>query len=93
MLTRYQRAFLKAYGKAQLLLKSHAVASYDFGNGDSCFLILSCEELWTSYRCRQENHEVLKWFHPHTTPCWAEYDISEDDFSEYMKRRFSLLYK
>lgn len=92
MLDRRQRAILKAYGKAQLTLKSHAVVFYDYGNGDSDYLVLPCDELWTSWRCRREDHEVINWLHPHTHPYWEEYDISDDDFSEYMHKRFSILY-
>ena len=93
MLDGKQKAILKAYGKAQLTLKSHAVVSYDCVNTDLGYLVLPCDELWTSWRCRRKDHEVISWMHPHTQPYWDEYDILEDDFSEYMHKRFSILYK
>lgn len=91
MLNDEQRAIVKAYGKAQMTLKSHAVVFYDFGEGDSGYLVLSCEELWTSHRCKQENHQLIDWMHPHMHPCWEDYGITKDDFSSYFEKRFPLL--
>lgn len=91
MLNNEQRAIIKAYAKAQSTLKSHAVVFYDFGNNDSDYLVLPCDELWTSNRCRQENHQVVNWMHPHITPCWEDYGISENELLDYINRRFSSL--
>lgn len=95
MLTSYQKAVLKAYGKAQMTLKSHAVIEdNNYTENDKemeYYIVVSCDEAMTSYRTN--NYQVVRWMHPHITPCWDEYDITENDFSEYMHKRFSLLYK
>jgi hypothetical protein len=91
MLSKEQKRLLNAFGKAQMQLKSFAVVAYDFGNDDSDYLVLSCEELWESYRCRNENHKVISWMHPYIVPDWESLDISEDDYSDYMERRFPLM--
>lgn len=89
MLSKEQRAIIGAYGKAQMTLKSHAVVFYDFGKEDSGYLVLSCEEIWASHR--RQDHQLVKWLHPHTHPSWGDYGISEDDFYSYFKKRFPLL--
>lgn len=93
MLNNDQRAIIRAYVKAQTTLKSHAVVFYDFGNNDSDYLVLPCDELWTSNRCRQENHHVVNWMHPHITPYWEDYGILENEFLAYINRRFPSLNK
>ena len=92
MLDSRQRAILKAYGKAQLTLKSQAVVQYSFLDGELDYLAIPCDELWNLYRSYGE-YAVIEWMHPHIHPYWDEYDIGEDDYSEYMHRRFSILFK
>lgn len=94
MLDRYQKALLKAYGKAKLTLKSYAVIAdnnYTENDKEMDYIIVSCEEAMTSYR--SNNYHVVKWMHSNITPCWGEYDISENDFIEYMNKRFPDIYK
>jgi hypothetical protein len=95
MLNNLQRAILRAYGKAQITLKSHVVLLDRNYKGDPDregaewgYIVESCEEV---VRRNQNVYEVVEWMHPHIQPCWDEFDISEDDFSEYMHRRFPLL--
>jgi hypothetical protein len=93
MLNRYQRAILKAYGKAKMTLKSHAIIAdinYTENNQEMDYIVVSCEEVAISYR--SNNYKVVTWMHSNIIPCWDEYDISENDFSEYMYKRFPLLY-
>jgi len=91
MLNSYQKAILRAYGKAQLTLKSHAIVYYNYSSNDNGYLVLPCDELWCSYRYG-EKYEVIKWMHSHITPDWGEYDIAENDYTEYMHKRFSILF-
>jgi hypothetical protein len=96
MLNNLQRSVLRAYGKAQMNLTSYVVlldGNYR-GNreeSDWGYIVVSCEEAMRSYR--NKIYEVVNWQHPHIIPCWEEYDISEEDFSEYMNRRFPGLLK
>jgi hypothetical protein len=96
MLSNFQRAILRAYSKAQMTSKSHVVLTDNNYKGDRDregnewgYIVDSCEE---AMRRNQKVYEVVQWMHPHIQPCWDEYDISEDDFSEYMHRRFPLLF-
>ncbi|MDF2907489.1 MAG: hypothetical protein K0R34_2810 [Herbinix sp.] len=94
MLNNYQKCLIRAYGKAQMTLKSHAVMldkNYK-GNREESewgYIVDSCEE---AIHRNQKVYEVVQWMHPHILPCWDEFDILEDDFSEYMHRRFPLLF-
>lgn len=93
MLNEIQRTILKAYGKAQMTLKSHAVIHYDFGNDDEGYLVKSCEELYTDHRCARTDHNLINWMHPHTHPDWDEFDITDEEYSRYMRKKFPLLFK
>ncbi len=91
MLNKKQKAILRAYGKAQLSLMSHAVAILDYDDGEEDYLALSCIELFKNYR-QNKGLRIVNWQHPHTSPCWSNYGIGDNDFSDYMHRRFPLLY-
>jgi hypothetical protein len=97
MLSNIQRAILRAYGKAQMTLKSHVVLLDNNYKEDSNreevewgYIVDSCDD---AMHRNQKVYEVVQWMHPHIIPDWDEFDISEDDYSEYMNRRFPLLCK
>lgn len=90
MLNSRQKAILRAYGMAQLTLKSQAIVLINDGYED--YITLPCDGLWDSYRHMQD-YEVVLWMHPHIHPDWDEYYISEEDYTKYMHKRFSILFK
>lgn len=95
MLNNMQRAILKAHGKAKMSLKSHLVIGYDYSinhpdnREDVGYLVISCEDSWRHNK--HINDIDIAWMHPNITPCWEDYDITEEDYTSYMRRRFPLL--
>ena len=93
MLNNYQRCLIRAYGKAQITLKSHVVMldkNYK-GNREESewgYIVESCED---AINRNQKTYEVVHWMHPNIIPFWDEYDILEVDLFEYMHRRFPSL--
>lgn len=85
MLNNIQKTILKAYGLSQLTLKSHAVMYHDY---DGIYVVCSCEDIIYKY---EDGYSIVDWQHPRIIPCWNEYDIEPDEFSEYMYKHFPTL--
>jgi len=86
MLNIMQKTILSAYGVAQLVSQSHAVMYHDY---KEIYVICSCENVISNY---EDGYSIVDWQHPNVTPCWNEYDIEPEEFSEYMHKHFSILY-